>query len=237
MVRKKKLLKQILSEREPQLTCRIAILGGWTSAEVKSSLEVFLLNREIKPEFYESEYGRFSEDALFDNPELAAFQPHVVYIHTSFRNLRSLPAAGANLEECDAAVEGELVRFRRIWDKIRERFPTCTIIQNNFELPVQRPLGNLEAGSHAGRVTFVNRLNHEFARAAAENPTLFINDIQSLAADLGSERWFDPNYWFGYKLAATPYACAVIGSSLANLIAALYGRNRKCLVLDLDNTL
>ena len=73
-------------------------------------------------------------------------------------------------------------------------------------------------------MTFVNRLNYEFARAASDNARLLINDIQSLAADLGSEKWFDANYWFSYKLAATPYACAAIGSNLANLIAALYGR-------------
>jgi FkbH-like protein len=237
ILRKRRLLSQILSERKPRLSCRIAILGGSTTAEVKSALEIFLLHREIKPEFYESEYGRFSEDVLFDNPELSAFDPQVAYIHTTCRNLRTVPCVGANFEECNSAVEQELARFRAVWEKLGERFPTCTIIQNNFDLPPQRPLGNLEAGSHAGRVTFVNRLNVEFARAAASNPNLFIQDIQSLSADLGSEKWFDANYWFGYKLAATPYACGVMGANLANMIAALYGRTRKCLVVDLDNTL
>src|ERR1017187_6636471 len=83
ILRKRKLLKHLLLERGPLLTCRIAILGGSTSAEVKSSLEVFLLRRDIKPEFYESEYGRFAEDVLYDNPELEAFQPQIAYIHTT----------------------------------------------------------------------------------------------------------------------------------------------------------
>lgn len=237
ILRKGKLLKQLLLEREFPLTCRIAVLGGSTTSEVKSALEIFLLHAGIRPEFYESEYGRFSEDALFGNPELEEFQPHVAYIHTSYRNLRHLPGVGAKVADCDAAVEQELARFRAVWVALGERFPACTVIQNNFDLPAQRPLGNVEAGSHSGRVTFVNRLNLEFARAAADNPKLFIQDIQSLSADLGSEKWFDPNYWFSYKLAATPYACAAMGANLANIIAALFGRTRKCLVLDLDNTL
>uniref|UniRef100_Q01TP0 FkbH like protein n=1 Tax=Solibacter usitatus (strain Ellin6076) TaxID=234267 RepID=Q01TP0_SOLUE len=237
ILRKRKFLKEALLQRTPRLTCRVAVLGGSTSAQVKSALEVFLLNRAIKPEFYESEYGRFSEEVLFDNPELEAFQPQVVYIHTSYRNLRTLPSVGATLKDSNIAVEQELARFRAIWKKLGERFPSCTIIQNNFELPAQRPLGNLEAGCHSGRVTFVNRLNFGFAEAASNNSKLFINDIQSIAADLGSEKWFDANYWFSYKLAATPFACAAIGSSLANIIAALYGCTRKCLILDLDNTL
>lgn len=219
------------------MTCRIAILGGSTTAEVKLALEIFLLHKEIKPEFYESEFGRFSEDVLFDNPELAAFDPQIAYIHTTYRNIRSLPAVRSKIEDSDAAFEQEVSRFRVIWNKLAERFPTCTVIQNNFDLPAQRPLGNLEAGSHSGRVAFINRLNLEFARSAASNPRLFIHDIQSLSAELGSEKWCDPNYWFGYKLATTPYASVAIGSNLSNLVAAIYGRTRKCLVLDLDNTL
>jgi FkbH-like protein len=237
ILRKRKLLYQMLLERDSRLTCRVAILGGSTTGEVKLSLELFLLHRGIKPEFYESEYGRFSEDVLFDNPALEVFQPHVAYIHTTYRNLRLVPGAGAKINECDAAVEQEVERFRRIWQKLGERFPACTIIQNNFDLPTHRPLGNLEAGSHAGRVMFVNRLNVEFARAAAANAQLLIQDIQSLSADLGSAQWFDASYWFSYKLAATPYACVLIGSNLANIIGAIYGQTRKCLVLDLDNTL
>ncbi|MEP6716834.1 MAG: HAD-IIIC family phosphatase [Terriglobia bacterium] len=217
--------------------CRVAILGGSTTAELKSSLEIFLLHAGIKPQFYESEYGQFAEDALFGNPTLEAFQPQVVCIHTTYRNLREFAPVGATREEGDAAVARELARFREVWASLSARFPACAIIQNNFELPAQRPLGNLEAGSHAGRVAFVNRINAEFAREAADNSKLFIHDIQSIAADLGSEKWFDSNYWFNYKLAATPWACTAMAANLANIFRALYGRTRKCLVLDLDNTL
>ena len=237
ILRKRKIIKELLLEREPRMSCRVAILGGSTTAEVRSALEIFLLQRAIKPEFYESEYGRFSEDVLFENPELEAFQPQIAYIHTTVRNIRFSLAPGADADAFNAALESEAARFRAIWDKLTTQFPACTVIQNNFDLPVQRPLGNLEAGSYFGQVAFVNRLNFEFAQAAAGNPKLFIQDIQSLAADLGSEKWFDANYWFSYKLAATPYACVAIGSNLANIIAAIYGRTRKCLVLDLDNTL
>ena len=111
------------------------------------------------------------------------------------------------------------------------------VIQNNFDLPLLRPLGNLEAGSYSGRVAFINRLNVEFARAAAANPKLLIHDIQSLSAEMGLQQWFDFQHWFGYNMALTPAAAALLGNSLANQIHALYGHTRKCLVLDLDNTL
>jgi hypothetical protein len=60
-LRKRRLLKKILLEKTPA----------------------------VEPLFYESEYGRFSEDALFANPELEAFQPRIVYIH---RPVKTRPA-------------------------------------------------------------------------------------------------------------------------------------------------
>jgi FkbH-like protein len=237
VLRKRRLLKQALQGRKPKVHCRIAILGGSTTAEVKASLEIFLLNQSIEPQFYESEYGRFAEDALFRNPELEAFQPRIAYIHTTWKNIRSFPALGADSAAFEAALEEEMSRFRAIWAELEKQHPSCTVIQNNFDLPSLRPLGNLEAGSYSGRVAYINRLNYEFARAAAGNSRLVIHDIQSLAAEIGLEKWFDANSWFSYKLAVTPFGCVLIGKSLANLIQAIYGRTKKCLVLDLDNTL
>ena len=236
-LRKRRLLKQALQGRKPGVRTRIAILGGSTTAEVKASLEVFLLNQSLEPQFYESEYGRFAEDALFRNPELDAFQPRIAYIHTTWKNIRSFPALGAGSAAFEAAVEEEMSRFRAIWAELEKQHPSCTIIQNNFDLPVLRPLGNLEAGSYSGRVVYINRLNYEFACAAAGNSRLVIHDIHSLSAEVGLEKWYDANLWFSYKLAVTPFGCVLLGKSLANLIQAIYGRTKKCLVLDLDNTL
>lgn len=237
VLRKRRLLKKALLEKQPRVHCRIAILGGSTTAEVKASLEIFLLNHSFQPEFYESDYGRFAEDALFRNPELKAFQPRIAYVYTTCKNIRAFPALGADSAAFEAAVEEEMSRFREIWAELEKQHPSCTIIQNNFDLPLLRPLGNLEAGSYSGRIAYIHRLNYEFARAAAGNPRLVIHDIHSLAAEVGLERWYDANSWFSYKLAVSPFGSVVLAKSLANLIRTIYGHTKKCLVLDLDNTL
>ena len=132
-------------------------------------------------------------------------------------------------------MEKELNRFRTLWSEIQRKYG-CTIIQNNFDLPALRPLGNLEAGSPSGRVAFLNRLNAEFARQAAADPKLRIHDIHSLSAEIGLTRWFDGTR-FNYKMAVSSHATVLLAKSLAGLINAVYGRTKKCLVLDLDNTL
>ncbi|MGO9229467.1 MAG: HAD-IIIC family phosphatase [Bryobacteraceae bacterium] len=151
-------------------------------------------------------------------------------------NIRQFPLLGAAPEEVEAAIQEELGRFRLVWTELERKYG-CVIIQNNFDLPALRPLGNLEAGAPFGRVAFVNRLNAEFARLAALNPKLVIHDIHSLSADVGLARWFDEDAWFSYKMAVSPHATVLLAKSLAALVNAVYGRTKKCLVLDLDNTL
>lgn len=91
VLRKRKALRDLLLERPPSLASRIAILGGSTTGEVKPSLELFLLDHFIQPEFYEGAYGRFYEEALFENPELDSFRPQIAYIHTTCLNIRRFP--------------------------------------------------------------------------------------------------------------------------------------------------
>jgi FkbH-like protein len=111
------------------------------------------------------------------------------------------------------------------------------VVQNNFELPSSRILGNLDSVNPAGHTRFVHSLNAEFARYAATRPKLLINDLDSIAATLGLDHFHDPKRWFSYKLISTPAASLEVARSVAAIVTSIYGRARKCLVLDLDNTL
>jgi FkbH-like protein len=54
---------------------------------------------------------------------------------------------------------------------------------------------------------------------------------------LGLDRFLDPSRYFQYKIGTSPEGSLELARSLAALFRAIYGRSRKCLVLDLDNTL
>src|ERR1035441_5331787 len=92
ILRKRQVLKKELLKQTNLVATRIAILGGSTTAEVKSMLELFLLAQGIEPTFYESGYKRYSEDVEFENPDLWNFKPNVVFIHTTGHNISEFPA-------------------------------------------------------------------------------------------------------------------------------------------------
>ncbi len=232
---KKKIKKQLLSKND-FLEKKIAILGGSTTSEIKNMLEIFLLNYGIKPSFYESEYNKFYEDAMFGNEELDEFNPDIIYIHTTNRNIIEYPTMYDDSNMVEDKLNYEYEKFKKIWEKLFSKF-NCTIIQNNFEYPYYRLLGNKDAVDIHGRTNFITRLNQKFYDFANSTKNFFINDINYVSSSYGLDKWANQFYWHMYKYAMEVPAIPYLSFNIANIIKSIYGKNKKALVLDLDNTL
>ena len=237
ILKKKKSLKQKLLENSCGfIEKNIAILGGSTTNDIKLILELFLLNNGIKPKFYESEYNQFWQDAMFENKELEEFKPDIIFIHTTNRNITNYTMVGDSYEKTEELLNKEFEKFKNMWMSLFKKY-NCPIIQNNFEYPFYRVLGNKDATANYGKVNFITKLNLKFAEFAENNSNFYINDINYQSAMYGLEKWSDQFYWYMYKYALSVPAIPYLAFNVANIIKAIYGKNKKGLVLDLDNTL
>lgn len=234
--KKKSIKRELMRDTAGFIEKRIAILGGSTTNNIKLILELFLLNYGIKPTFYESEYNQFYQDAMFDNAELVEFEPELIYVHTSNRNITTYPVLGDSKEQVDALLEAEMSKFEGMWEHLAQRYH-CPIIQNNFEYPYYRLMGNKDATDVHGKTNFITRLNLRFAEYAQTHENFYICDLNYLAADYGLKEWSDPFYWHMYKYAVAVPAIPYLSFNVANIVKSILGKNKKGLVLDLDNTL
>lgn len=235
LLRKKRALRRELAAQPGLVEKKVAIVSGTTVGEVKNMLELFLLNSGIRPTFWEGPYGLYYESIAFDDGSLAAFAPDVIYIHTSVHNLQNLPVPADSAAAAEEKFAAEAARWQGLW-QAAARFG-CPVVQNNFELPDVRVLGNFDAVAAAGRVRFVRRMNALVADWAAQHANFYVHDLCWLSASEGLSRWCEPAAWYAYK-----YACAVpyiptLAHSVACIIKALFGKNKKAIATDLDNTL
>ena len=236
LLMKRRALRRGLAAKDGLRPLRIAVLGGSTTNEVVDLLELLLLEAGFRPDFWQSEYGRFYVDAVHDTAALELFKPDIVYVHTSVGNVQGFAPLEATEEDFANAVAAELSRFQAIWNSLEGKLG-CVVIQNNFEFPQAAILGNLDVSLAGGHTRFVSELNREFAAAARARPRLLVQDVCSLSARLGLDSWFSGERYFSYKLVTTPEGSYALAQSLAALVRGLYGNARKVLVLDLDNTL
>lgn len=236
VAQKRKIKKHLLDGDKSFIKKNIAILGGSTTAEIKNILELFLLKDGIQPVFYESEYNRFYEDSLFDNPELKAFKPDVIYVYTTNRNLKNVPDVNMSTEDVKALLNEDYQRFEQIWTALRNKY-NCEIIQNNFERPLYRLLGNRDCYDIHGKTHYIYELNGLLYEFAQNNEWFHVCDLDYISSDYGLCKWQNPRNWYMYKYALPIDAIPYLAYNVANIIKALYGRNKKGLVLDCDNTL
>lgn len=236
ILKKKKKIKKDLLLQKDLLEKNIAILGGSTTSEIKNMLELFLLNYGIKPNFYESEYNQFYEDAIFGNEELDNFNPDIIYIHTTNRNIMEYPTMRDDEKSIENMLNSEYEKFKKMWEKLSKKFNSI-IIQNNFEYPYYRLLGNKDAVDIHGRINFITKLNQKFYDYANSTKNFFINDINYISSCYGLDKWANQFYWHMYKYAMEVPAIPYLSFNIANIIKSIYGKNKKAFVLDLDNTL
>jgi FkbH-like protein len=238
ILRKKRALRrQLIAEfSSTGVKKKIAILGGSTTTEFIDCFELFLLNAGINPIFYESDYNKYYEDSVFGSQQLDDFSPDLIYIFTSIANVTEWPEAKQTQSEVEDLLSFEFNRLKNCWDKLNQRFD-CPVIQNNFEMPFYRLLGNADFTDHRGRVNYVNSLNSRIAKESRERRGLYIHDLSYDAACFGLNSWHDRSVWHAYKFAFAIQAIPLVAKNVASQVGALFGRSKKCLVLDLDNTL
>src|SRR5207302_7590018 len=94
ILRKRKGLRRRLLENPSPRPLRLAVLGGTTTNEVVDLLELLLLADGFRPEFRQSDYNRFYEDATVDVANLVEFKPDLVYVNTHFLNVSRYPSPG-----------------------------------------------------------------------------------------------------------------------------------------------
>lgn len=234
--KRKKLRRELLEEKRNWTDVRIAILGGSTTNDIEDYLELFLLAEGIRPSFYSSEYGKYWEDGMFGTPELDEFKPQIIYVHTTSRNITEWPDGMGTPEDAADLLNKQYSHFETLWDNLLAKFG-CPIIQNNFERPLYRLLGNMDISVSSGNSNFVHELNSRLYEYARSHKDFFIHDVDYLSSDYGLSKWHDGQSWNLYKTAMALAAEPAFAYNLSRIVKSIYGKNKKAIALDLDNTM
>lgn len=235
ILQKKRSLKKELLKKDKFIEKKIAILSGSTIGEIQNILELFLLNYGIKPEFKIGGYNRYYEELMFDDGSLKDFNPDFIYIHTSNKNITNLPEPSDSSEIVNEKLNKEFEKFKAVCEKALS-FGAIVIV-NNFEMPFYRMFGSKDAVAVQGVVNFTTKLNMMIAEYIDEKNNLYLNDINYLSSLIGLDNWFSLENWYLYKYSLAVEKIPDLAFSIAKIIKSCLGKNKKSVILDLDNTL
>ncbi len=214
---------------------RLAILTSCTIDHLLPAIRVAGLRRGLLFEIYAGRYGQYRQELLDSASPLHGFRPDLILLSLSCREAIASVPLEASADEAERAISQSVTELRELWRSARENF-NATVIQQSF-LDVSEPLfGGSDRLVPGTPAQLVARLNDLVADATAQDRVLLLDVARASARD-GIDVWFDVTRWLQGKIEIAPQAAPLYGELVARLVAAQRGQSKKCLVLDLDNTL
>lgn len=179
-------------------------------------------------------FDTIDQSILDSDNGIYAYKPDIIWIFTSYRDVKTQVPLGASWSEVDEKVREAFARYETLWEAIA-RNCGAHILQNNADLPVHRVFGNYECQAAWSLRNICQTFNRELASHAPSGVTVF--DMDYISSLFGKREWCDDRYWFHSKHSFSLNASGLVAFQAAKVLRALRGHAKKCIVLDLDNTL
>jgi FkbH-like protein len=211
-----------------------ALLADVSTQHLVPLLKVLFASSGFDADIYEAGFDTIQLEALNPASELYTFQPQLVVIVQSIHKMRNLYYDFAGERSGFAQFQADAIES--VWRAIQERLH-IPIIQSTFAVPNERPFGNFSqkvAGSLQGSIIDLNR---QIFQRAQRYPSVFVNDVDNIAAWVGRSRFFDEKLWALAKSLCALEHLPRVAQNVVDIGVACLGRSIKCVVLDLDNTL
>ncbi len=214
---------------------RLAIVGSVTLEQLAPAIRVSALRHRLWLEVHCGGYGQYRQEILDRASTLRRFAPNTVVFSVAAAHVAPELPASADADQVERALGAVIDEFRSLWQRVRADL-TATPVHQTF-LNVTEPLfGSFDRVMPSSPWRIVERLNQRLAEAAASEGVALL-DIAHAAQDDGRDAWYDAARMLQAKQEIAPQAAPAYGELVARVLCAQRGLSRKCLVLDLDNTL
>jgi FkbH-like protein len=235
------LLKKIreLQAREYESQIKIAILRNSTLEGIVPFLSYLLLVEGINPVFYFSDYNNYYQELLSAESNLIKFSPDIIFLSFDTRiELRKFIYEFTSLSNKDifSLFDGTKENIKNILKNIKDKFKV-PIILNGFEVPAYPSLSLFDSQNSNGQVNSIRKLNLDLVEISNNFNGVYFLDIDLVLARAGGINAFDYRFWYLQKNPYSRNALAEISKEYVAFILSMRGKPKKCLVVDLDDTL
>ena len=218
----------------PLTPFKLGILSNSTTDFVVPSLIASAARHGISLECVVADFDQAMQDAI--NPESAIHRakPDAVLIAIDYRGLplRTTPGEPDAAQTTVDAVMNHLANIRA---GIRNHGNSICIFQT-LAAPPESIFGSLERCLPGTMRNLIDAVNREIAESVHGTEDLVL-DVAAIAETVGLGEWHCPRRWNMGKLPFSDTYLPLYADHLSRIVSALRGKSRRCLILDLDNTL
>ena len=217
----------------PLTPFRLGLLGNGTQDFIVDAMVATGARHGLEIECARGEYDQALQEATDPDSHINRFRPHAVLIAIDYRALPWQPTPG------DAARAAENVEMasnylKLVRDAVRKNSGALCILQD-LAAPPETLFGSYDRRLPGTLLWLVETLNHQIVDSLSVGEGILF-DAAHLAQRVGLDAWHSPQEWNLAKLPFSSEFVPLYAEHVVRILAALRGRSRRCLILDLDNT-
>jgi FkbH-like protein len=229
-----KTLKQNLKKDVSSLPVfKVSLLGDTSTQFLAVAIKGEGIERGYNIDLFEAEYNQVERQFMDPTSDLYQFDADFIVVFQSTHKLGEHHSALSQEQQMMLAEE----RLQFITDICSNpAFVSKKIIYFNYP-----EIEDTVFGSYANKVessfTYqVRKLNFELMRLSQQYPNLFVCDIAGLQNKLGRDQMFAANVYTSTEMVLSIDVLPYVASRVMDIVCAIKGQFKKCLILDLDNT-
>lgn len=228
----KKKLRNDFSHFEP---VRLAVLGDTATQFLAQAIRAAGFDHHLDCRLWEADFDQVERQVFDANSELYLFDPQVILLFHSTHKLLAqydkLPSA-----EQQFLADRRLQTVEKLVRAIENK-GNAKIIYYNYPEIDDAVFGNFANKTPSSFLFQLRRLNYNLMEYAAAQPNFHLVDLSSIQNHLGKGNLFQPSLYVNTDMVLDLDALPLLAARTISCIGALFGRIKKCLILDLDNTL
>lgn len=209
---------------------KVSLLGDTATQFLATAIKGEGVERGYNIDLFEAEYNQVERQVLDPTSDLYAHDAkYTVVFQSTHKLLEQYSLKPAS--EWGALADERINFIRTICENVCGK-----IIYYNYP-----EIEDTVFGSYANKVSSsfsyqLRKLNYELMNLAQEYPNLFICDIAGIQNKFGRDFMFDSTVYVSTEMILSIDALPYVASRTLDIIASIEGKFKKCLILDLDNT-
>jgi len=214
---------------------KVAILGDTATQFLLQALRGAGFDKGFDLQIWEADFNQIERQVFDPASELYEFKPEIVIV---FQSAHKLLATYNKLkpEKYSSLADDQMELVDSLNNTISSRLQSKIIYYNYTEI------NDAVFGNYANKVASsflyqLRKLNYELMVFAAKNPDFYLCDISSLQNQFGKTSFFHTSVYINTEMVLSIDILPEVASKTIDLIAAMNGKFKKCLIIDLDNTM
>jgi len=226
-------LKKLAREELGGPKIKVALLGDTATQLLITAIKGEAVDRRLSLNIYEGEYNQVERQLMDPTSELYEYDAEITIIFQSTHKLGEYHSS-LSIDRQERLADERLSFISSLCEN--PSFANKKIIYFNYP-----EIEDTVFGSYANKVVSsfsyqLRKLNYELMNLSRQYPNLFICDIAGLQNLFGRRFMFAPNVYMTTEMVLSVNALPYVASRVVDIIAAIKGQFKKCLILDLDNT-